>query len=148
MTTPASERTAAEPGDDRARVLQVLREFALETVGERALRAVSPTASLEREIGLGSLERVELLGRLEAALGRELGDEFLLLDSAEAIAGALARTTPRVARLVTARAAAPPEAAAVSADTIHGALRQHAARERARAHVYLRADDGSERTIG
>ena len=35
--------------------------------------AVSPEASLERELGLGSLERVELLARLERAFGRPLG---------------------------------------------------------------------------
>lgn len=44
------------------RVLAVLRELALELGGPRALRAVSPTASLEREVGLGSLERHSLGG--------------------------------------------------------------------------------------
>ena len=57
------------------RVLEVVRELALEVGGPRAVRAVSATASLERDVGLGSLERVELLVRLEEALGRELDGE-------------------------------------------------------------------------
>ncbi|HWJ24665.1 MAG TPA: AMP-binding protein [Gemmatimonadaceae bacterium] len=148
MTSPATGKSAPERGDDTALVLQVLREFALETVGPRAARAVSPTASLERDVGLGSLERAELLMRLELALGREVGDEFLLMDSAEAIAAALATRAPGAMRRPSAtRAVAVPEAVAVSADTIHGALRQHATLERDRPHVYLRADDGTEQVI-
>ena len=149
MTSPATGKSAPERADDAALVLQVLREFALETVGPRAARAVSPTASLERDVGLGSLERAELLMRLELALGREVGDEFLLMDSAQAIASALATHVPGTMRQPppATRAVAVPEAVAVAADTIHGALREHAALERDRPHVYLRADDGAEQVI-
>jgi 1-acyl-sn-glycerol-3-phosphate acyltransferase len=60
---------------------RILRPLALELGGPRALHAVTPTASFERDVGLGSLERVEFLLRLESALGRELPDRFLLLDT-------------------------------------------------------------------
>ena len=70
------------------RVLDVVREVALEVGGPRALQAVTRTASLEREVGLGSLERVELLMRLETALACELDDRFLLMDSVREIAAA------------------------------------------------------------
>src|SRR5512138_1817147 len=70
------------------RVLDVVREVALEVGGPRALQAATRTASLEREVGLGSLERVELLMRLEAVLGCELDDRFLLMDSVGEIAAA------------------------------------------------------------
>ena len=46
------------------RVLEVVRELLTELGGARALRAAAPDASLERDLGLGSLERVELLLRL------------------------------------------------------------------------------------
>ncbi len=53
------------------------------------MRAVAADSSLEREVGLGSLERVELLVRLEKAFGRPLDDRFLQLDSPTALARAL-----------------------------------------------------------
>ena len=56
------------------RVVGIVRELALEVGGDRAARAAAPGASLERDLGLGSLERVELLSRLETAFGRPLGD--------------------------------------------------------------------------
>ena len=52
-------------------VLTEARALALETGGERAARAVSETASLERDIGLGSLERVELITRIERRAERD-----------------------------------------------------------------------------
>jgi fatty-acyl-CoA synthase len=70
-------------------VLAVLRALAREVGGERAASAVTPTASLEREVGLGSLERVELLLRLESAFGGALGESFLALDTARDIVQAL-----------------------------------------------------------
>src|SRR5688572_25631988 len=54
------------------KVLDIVRALAGEVGGPRAARAASPDASLERDLGLGSLERVELLLRLETAFGRTL----------------------------------------------------------------------------
>jgi fatty-acyl-CoA synthase len=71
-------------------VLALLRELAREVGGERAARAVTSTASLERDVGLGSLERVELLLRLENVFGGPLGESFLALDTARELAQALA----------------------------------------------------------
>src|SRR5262249_42779740 len=70
------------PDEVTARVLDVVRQLARETGGARAERAVAASASLEREIGLGSLERVELVARLERAFGRPLDDPALALDPA------------------------------------------------------------------
>jgi len=71
------------------RVLDVVRALARETGGPRAERSVSPGASLEREVGLGSLERVELVARLERAFGGALDDRYLGLDTAASLARAL-----------------------------------------------------------
>src|SRR3989442_9376314 len=81
----------AEPAleDVLERVLEVVRDLARETGGDRARRAAAADASLDREVGLGSLERVELLLRLERAFGRPLDDRYLQIDTAAGLARAL-----------------------------------------------------------
>jgi len=80
---------AALPDDIVERVLDVVRQLARETGGVRAARAVAAQASLERDVGLGSLERVELLARLERAFGRPLDDASLAVDTAAGLARAV-----------------------------------------------------------
>jgi 1-acyl-sn-glycerol-3-phosphate acyltransferase len=133
-----------------AQVLEIVGALALELGGSRAQNAVALQASLEREIGLGSLERVELLLRLETAFGRVLDDHFLQLDTPAALSAALCEiggqgpTAPAGER-------GPSLAAARALDlrqaTLPQALWQRAQSEPERVHVYLREDDGSERTI-
>jgi 1-acyl-sn-glycerol-3-phosphate acyltransferase len=131
------------------RVLDVVRALARETGGPRAEHAVSAEASLEREVGLGSLERVELLSRLERAFGRALDDGCLGLDTAAGIARALVDGAAVAPLRLPARA----EALGVAADigsgvhTLHESLWRHARLDPARVHVFLRADPGS-RTPG
>src|SRR5262249_31783231 len=73
------------------RVLAIVRELAGEVGGARAQRAVAAGASLERDVGLGSIERVELLLRLERAFGQALDERFLEIETPAALATALAR---------------------------------------------------------
>ncbi|MGH7567847.1 MAG: fatty acyl-AMP ligase, partial [Gemmatimonadales bacterium] len=135
---------------DLERVLAILRPLALELGGPRALRAVAPTASLERDVGLGSLERVELLLRLETEFGRELPDRFLLLDTPRDIAQALTETVAMPPPRGAPRAAALPAvpvlpAASESPDdaaTIYEALWRRALADCDRPHVYLYEPDG------
>jgi len=47
------------------KVLEIVRQLVADLGTERAIRAVALDASLDRELGLGSLERVELLIRVE-----------------------------------------------------------------------------------
>lgn len=131
------------------RVLEVLRQLALELGGSRALRAVAPTASLEREVGLGSLEGVELLLRLESALDRELGDRFMPMDSAAEIARALLAGASGEPLRLPERASSLPAAprAATAAATLDQALVQAVLADPDRPHVYLRDEDGREETI-
>jgi fatty-acyl-CoA synthase len=58
----------------RERVLNVLRELLQELGSHGALETLSTSSNLDRELGLGSLERVELLTRLEAAFSLRLPD--------------------------------------------------------------------------
>src|SRR5262245_36414518 len=147
MAEAAVDTPRASLEEVLARVLDVVRELARESGGSRALRAVAADSSLEREVGLGSLERVELLVRLERAFDRSLDDRFLQLDSARAVAQALLEQgTSRPLRLPERR----PEleaARAVAARTVHESLFRHALAEPDRPTVYLREDDSREETI-
>jgi 1-acyl-sn-glycerol-3-phosphate acyltransferase len=148
--SPDGKGALAVPEAAEARVLEIVSGLALELGGPRAQRAVTPDASLERDIGLGSLERVELLLRLEAAFGVRLGEELLRLDTPAALARAVgagvpeeARTAPgRTALLQPARDVAPEQAR-----TLHEVLWLRAQSEPDRPHVYMREDDGREHTI-
>ena len=58
----------------RERVLDVVRGLLEELGSHGAVAELSTTSNLDRDLGLGSLERVELLTRLEAAFGVRLPD--------------------------------------------------------------------------
>src|SRR2546426_5013301 len=64
MATPGIQ---FEKTDAPERVLEVIRELLVELGSEGALASLSGQAHLDRDLGLGSLERVELLARLESA---------------------------------------------------------------------------------
>ena len=139
---PRAATTAAARRGDEERVLEIVRELARETGGARAASAVTPTASLERDIGLGSLERVELLSRLEGALGREAGDGLLLMDTPRELAVALAEAAPG-APVAPLASTAPSAASAVRVDdvaTVAEALLRRATAEPARVHAVLHED--------
>lgn len=70
----ATSTTQLDALQVRERVLEVIRSL-LEELGSRgALPMLSGGSQLDRDLGLGSLERVELLGRLESAFGARLPD--------------------------------------------------------------------------
>src|SRR5215467_12232285 len=58
----------------RERVLDVLRALLGELGSQGALPMLGPQSHLDRELGLGSLERIELLTRLESEFGVRLPD--------------------------------------------------------------------------
>jgi fatty-acyl-CoA synthase len=62
---------------DEERLLDVVRALVSELGHQQAIASVGPAAHLERELGLGSLERVELLLRIEQAFGTRLDDSVL-----------------------------------------------------------------------
>jgi 1-acyl-sn-glycerol-3-phosphate acyltransferase len=102
-------------------------------------------------VGLGSLERVELLLRLEAAFGRRLGDAVLQVDTVRGLARLLADAPDAeiAAAPVRGGRATPLGAAAAIAPaaTVHEVLWRRAEAEPDRPHVYLREDSGADETI-
>ena len=71
MATPSAQ---LDRSATRERVLDVLRSLLSELGSEGALPMLGPSSRLDSELGLGSLERVELLARLETEFGIRLPD--------------------------------------------------------------------------
>ena len=65
MATPT---TQLDKSGTRERVLQIVRGLLVELGSQGALPMLSATSSLDRDLGLGSLERLELLSRLEGII--------------------------------------------------------------------------------
>jgi 1-acyl-sn-glycerol-3-phosphate acyltransferase len=106
--------------------------------------------SLERDLGLGSLERVELLVRIERAFGIRLADAVM----AEAatprdLVAALSsgRVAPTERALEQLEPLLPGIAAPPSTRTLVEALRWHAEHTPDRVDVFVRTDDGDEEAI-
>ncbi len=59
------------------RVLELIHELLTELGSHRGLKSLDSRASLERDLGLGSLERVELLSRMEKDFEVRLPDNLL-----------------------------------------------------------------------
>ena len=70
-TTPQLDRASA-----RDRVLEVVRVLLEELGSQGVLPSLSATSHLDRDLGLGSLERVELLARLETEFNVRLPDQL------------------------------------------------------------------------
>src|SRR3989442_15597457 len=72
MATPGRQLDLAETHEQ---VLDICRNLLAELGNPRALSAVRGAAYLDRDLGLGSLERVELMLRLDSAFGTRLPDQ-------------------------------------------------------------------------
>ena len=77
MASPVRQFDAAV---DQERLLDVVRDLVAELGRQSAFAVIGPTAHLDRELGLGSLERVELLLRLEKTFGTRL-DEHVMAEA-------------------------------------------------------------------
>jgi fatty-acyl-CoA synthase len=133
-----------------ARVLKAVASLVTELEGALAPASVTLDQSLERDLGIGSLERVELLLRLERAFGVRLTDAAMMeaetpRDLVRAILTAGLGAPERVPELLAPLGAA--AAAPATAATLADVLRWHVEREPERVHVFLREEDGSERPI-
>jgi len=144
---------------DRAAVQEQVAEIVGQLLAElgshQPLQAVRGAAHLDRDLGLGSLERVELLLRLGAAFGSRLPDRVVAeADTMDDLVDALllhARDTD--AEPLEPFSAPRPIGAAhssvrsdtrgiESAETLQDVLRHRARADGSRPHLYLREEDG------
>ncbi len=145
----------------RERVLDVIRSL-LEELGSRgALPMLSGASQLDRDLGLGSLERVELLARLETVFGVRLADSvvaeantpedlakaLLVAPGAETLddeAGSALRaaiTTQKLHREAT-------DAGVFSTETLLDVLRYRAMHDAERTHLLITEEmEGKERSV-
>src|SRR5438445_8540419 len=162
MATPGIQ---FEKTDVTERVLEVIRELLVELGSEGALASLSGQAHLDRDLGLGSLERVELLARLESAFHVRLPDRAVSeantpddliaeLVRANANGGAAAEAFSGVRAAVTTqamRAAARGSAAAgrgvEAAETLLDVLRYRARFDAERPHLIVQDDEGTSVTL-
>jgi 1-acyl-sn-glycerol-3-phosphate acyltransferase len=131
-----------------AALLEILQKLAQELQPQRRSRLPGLDDSLERDLGLDSLGRVELLARLEKAFGVRLPED--LIGSAETprdLLQALAVAHPAGATFAAgagARAAAPLAAGEAAPDrtrTLLEVLEWHAERHPDRRHVLFEVSD-------
>jgi len=70
----ATPTTQIDSSARRSRVLEIVRQLLVELGSQGALPLLTPNSNLDRDLGLGSLERVELIARLESEFGVRLPD--------------------------------------------------------------------------
>lgn len=137
-------------GDVEERVIENVGALVAELRGARLAAPVALHDSLERDLGVSSLERVELLLRLEREFGVRLPDAVVAEAEtpADLVAALLiaAPPAPEEAPLVRPLAAAATPAPR-AARTLIDALRWHVEATPERVHIRLREDDGGERAI-
>ena len=145
-----------------AQTLEIVRQLLVELGGSRGLgelAARGTAAHLERELGLGSLERVELMVRLGKACGVQLPDHVMAeAETVRDVVDALLRDESAVTTLRDAdgfpapiRPACTPiadlEEKIRSAESLTEILRLRGVGEPGRAHIHLYGEDDQLQTI-
>src|SRR6266849_4996844 len=153
MSPVATPVTQLDRSAVHERVLEVIRGLLDELGSQGALPMLNAASQLDRDLGLGSLERVELLARLETAFNIRLPDRAASEantpeDLARAIltapgttvedeeVGSALRASVTVQKLH--REAA--ETGVYSAETLIDVLRYRAAHDAERAHLFITED--------
>jgi fatty-acyl-CoA synthase len=151
---PAHVLDPPHPGSLEQRVLDIFRELLTELGSQRAVHTLSLHSSLDRELGLGSLERVELLVRCEARFEVRLPDEIAqeaetpaewasaIEESYSTAAGEPTQAVRSLYRIVQPAREAPP--ALVSARNWVEVLRRHADLDPERTQVHLIEEDSGQ----
>ena len=146
---------------DEERILDVLREIVAELGHESAARSAGMHSHLDRDLGLGSLERVELLVRLEKTFGVRLNEDVLagaetvqdLMDamSAQSNAANGSAFAPRLADQSLSLASnehVPGQAEGLpAAQTFEEVIRHRGRVDAARTHLIFYEDEGESPTL-
>lgn len=147
MPTRPSDPTLPQETITHA-VLEIIRQVTLELHSQkREARAITLDSSLERDLGLDSLGRMEVLLRLERACGAQLSTQVLALaetprDLLRAVQEAHTTAQPRLDLPVVAEAASAPVAGIPrSVRTLVEVLQWHADAYPTRRHIALYGED-------
>ena len=157
MVEPASDATphaASDPAEREREIVGVVeglvRDLHAAPVGAIV---VMPTSRLDRDLGVDSIGRTELMLRIERLLHLKLSTSVLtevetVGDLIEAIERAAVRVAPLHAAAPASPRTLPPVTAPDQARTLVEALEWHVARHPDRAHLTLLDDQGEvERTL-
>jgi acyl carrier protein len=148
--------TTAQPVEGRTieqQVLEIVRELLLEQGKERAAANLTLQSSFQRDLGLASLDLVELLIRCESRFEIEIPEN--IAEQADTVAGWVRAiqqggqdsSTEPVYRIVPPTRPAPPPPA--HAQTIAEVLSWHAAADPGRIHAhFIEGNSGEGVTIG
>jgi 1-acyl-sn-glycerol-3-phosphate acyltransferase len=133
-------------------VLEIVGSLVAELGGPGSPVTRVPTLhdALDRDLGISSLERVELLLRLERAFGVRLPDSVMAeAATPKELVAAILRAAPAAAEAapVPFEPVTPGTPAPASARALTDVLRWHAGRTPDRVHIRLRCDDGTEMPI-
>jgi fatty-acyl-CoA synthase len=140
---------AAGPEVER-RILEIVQGLVAELRGSSHEGRVSLDDSLDRDLGLGSLERVELMLRLEQAFSVALPDAVMAeAEQPRDLVAAILSGAPSTRERCTKPAPLPGPAASApeSAATLPDVLRWQAEANPDRVHIFLREDNGTEAPI-
>ena len=151
----ATSTTKLDPRAVHEQLLDVVRGLLNELGNLRAEQTVNIGSHLERDLGLGSLERVELLLRLERALSVRLPDRVMaqaetLSDVAAALVSADFAAALGTHRAAPVSAAAKSQAAATIAadaagfETLQQVLAHRGRADAARAHLIFWSDASND----
>ena len=140
----------ASPTAVERQVLDIVGGLVAELGGRPAPPALDDR--LDRDLGISSLERVELLLRLERAFGVRLNETVMAdAETPHALVLALADAVPSEGLAPTLPESHGPlaagEPAPASVQTLVDVLDWHARRTPDRVHIFLREDDGTEAPI-
>jgi 1-acyl-sn-glycerol-3-phosphate acyltransferase len=132
-------------------LIQIVRDLAAEIDPEKQNIPVTLAARLDRDLGLDSLARAELLTRIERRLGvtlpeQLLGDAETLGDLADALSAAPG-APPSVSTEVAAFREPKPDAAPDRAETLLDVLDWHVNAHPEQPHIVLEDDSGAERVV-
>src|ERR1700731_1737211 len=144
----------------RERVLEEIRGLLQELGSAGAMPMLSGSSHLERDLGLGSLERVELMARLENAFGVRIADQAAtqantpddlaaaVMEAPESVAETGGNSAERASVKVQQLRRKAEEAGVVSAETLVDVLHYRAAHDASRPHLVITEDaDGQDETI-
>jgi len=154
MVSPARQFNAVT---EQESVLEVVRELVAELGHESAVRSASVASHLDRDLGLGSLERVELLLRLEKSFGARLDETVLAsADTVQDLIVALSATNGAPAAFVVRsegvvrepQVSFPGQAEGIpAAETLQEVLRHRGRADASRAHLIFYQDEGESASL-